>query len=414
LPEEFCNETTDTCDQCVVDGDCDDGDACNGAETCVAGTCQPGTPLVCDDGNACTDDTCDPMLGCQYTLTCTPIVSAVGPRYLAITPPADQPSVALRVESAMLPCLPKYVDATGLLVSSPVFMSSEAWGTVFVSDREIIPFTQYDVRADIRDPMDPENLTPAASATTWRWGDVNDSTIVDVFDIVCVLDGFQDVFENCALEAVDLMGETPDRDVDLFDIMAVLDAYQDIAYPDPMPCTALAVSPRSYEEPSSPLMASKLQLQVQPSLPSVQPGAAFTADVFISGSTELRAYQLSFKTTGGSAGSIVVEDVTVNPVHNAYVFGGLSPFTAKNAAEARVANALQAGAVETGDTAYLATVHLRASVAARGTFRIELEPNGRTILLDANSEVIGGLTLRAGQVQVRNLERQILTPSQRE
>ncbi|OWY61165.1 hypothetical protein B7486_65235, partial [cyanobacterium TDX16] len=25
LPEEFCNETTDTCDQCVVDGDCDDG-----------------------------------------------------------------------------------------------------------------------------------------------------------------------------------------------------------------------------------------------------------------------------------------------------------------------------------------------------------------------------------------------------
>lgn len=161
-------------------------------------------------------------------------------------------------------------------------------------------------------------------------------------------------------------------------------------------------------------MDSKRQLLVQPSLPSVQPGTTFTADVFISGSTELRAYQLSFKTTGGSAGSIIIEDVTINPAHNAYVFGGFSPFTATNSAQSRIANALPVGAVETGDTGYMATVRLRASVAARGTFRIELDLNGLTTLLDANGDVVGGWTVRAGQVQVRNLEKQILTPSQRE
>src|SRR5262249_10456539 len=48
---------------------CDDGDGCNGAETCdpVAG-CQAGTPLDCDDGLACAADSCDPVAGCRHTV----------------------------------------------------------------------------------------------------------------------------------------------------------------------------------------------------------------------------------------------------------------------------------------------------------------------------------------------------------
>jgi hypothetical protein len=39
---------------CSTDADCDDGIFCNGAETCVGGACQDGTPLNCsDDGNPC-------------------------------------------------------------------------------------------------------------------------------------------------------------------------------------------------------------------------------------------------------------------------------------------------------------------------------------------------------------------------
>ena len=44
---------------CNVDPDCDDGLSCNGAETCVAGTCQAGTPVDCDDGVSCTEDSCN-------------------------------------------------------------------------------------------------------------------------------------------------------------------------------------------------------------------------------------------------------------------------------------------------------------------------------------------------------------------
>ncbi len=45
--------------QCTIDPDCDDGLFCNGAETCVAGACQSGSTVNCDDGIGCTDDSCN-------------------------------------------------------------------------------------------------------------------------------------------------------------------------------------------------------------------------------------------------------------------------------------------------------------------------------------------------------------------
>jgi hypothetical protein len=54
---------------CTVDLDCDDGSFCNGDETCDgAGACQAGTPVVCDDGVGCTDDSCNETTdSCDYT-----------------------------------------------------------------------------------------------------------------------------------------------------------------------------------------------------------------------------------------------------------------------------------------------------------------------------------------------------------
>jgi len=86
---------------CTSDAGCNDGDPCNGDETCVGGTCHAGvsvdcsdgsvcttdacvvsggaamctsTTLSCNDGNACTVDACDPVTGCSST----PIVCGAG------------------------------------------------------------------------------------------------------------------------------------------------------------------------------------------------------------------------------------------------------------------------------------------------------------------------------------------------
>ena len=53
--------------QCRTDEECDDGDVCNGQETCETGVCTPGTSLNCDDNDACTDDSCDKTQGCLHT-----------------------------------------------------------------------------------------------------------------------------------------------------------------------------------------------------------------------------------------------------------------------------------------------------------------------------------------------------------
>jgi hypothetical protein len=72
-----CNDgnpcTDDTCEPaqgCVHTDNsdpCNDGDACTTGDTCTAGACAPLGVLACDDGNPCTADVCDPQTGCQHT-----------------------------------------------------------------------------------------------------------------------------------------------------------------------------------------------------------------------------------------------------------------------------------------------------------------------------------------------------------
>ncbi len=64
--------TDDLCDPargCVYPPNaapCDDGNACTVGDVCARGVCTSGAPLVCSDGNICTDDLCDPARGCVY------------------------------------------------------------------------------------------------------------------------------------------------------------------------------------------------------------------------------------------------------------------------------------------------------------------------------------------------------------
>ena len=50
---------------CSIDRDCYDSDRCNGDEQCEISThtCQPGTPVDCDDQDPCTEDRCNAMDG---------------------------------------------------------------------------------------------------------------------------------------------------------------------------------------------------------------------------------------------------------------------------------------------------------------------------------------------------------------
>jgi len=70
--------TKDSCDPaagCIhvnVDNPCSDFDACTIGDECLGGVCTPSGTLVCDDGNPCTNDSCEPTSGCQHAANTDP------------------------------------------------------------------------------------------------------------------------------------------------------------------------------------------------------------------------------------------------------------------------------------------------------------------------------------------------------
>lgn len=63
--EAVCDEATGACvpGERAPDGSACDGGPCNPGATCAAGACGGGTLVSCDDGDACTVDTCAPATG---------------------------------------------------------------------------------------------------------------------------------------------------------------------------------------------------------------------------------------------------------------------------------------------------------------------------------------------------------------
>ncbi len=69
--DQLCDELTDACVDCLNDLDCDDGNLCT-VDTCDSGHCEY-PPLACEDADACTIDTCNIDIGCvNEPVVCPP------------------------------------------------------------------------------------------------------------------------------------------------------------------------------------------------------------------------------------------------------------------------------------------------------------------------------------------------------
>jgi cobalt-zinc-cadmium resistance protein CzcA len=83
-PPLVCNDgngcTDDTCDAgkgCVYTPNaaaCEDGNVCTQGDKCGGGSCVPGPQITCNDKNACTDDSCSPTNGCVFLPNVNPCV----------------------------------------------------------------------------------------------------------------------------------------------------------------------------------------------------------------------------------------------------------------------------------------------------------------------------------------------------
>ena len=67
-----CSPPGSSCTPAFLTGPtCDDDSACTLGDTCSGGACV-GAPILCNDSNGCTDDSCDPLTGCTHTPNTNP------------------------------------------------------------------------------------------------------------------------------------------------------------------------------------------------------------------------------------------------------------------------------------------------------------------------------------------------------
>jgi alpha-tubulin suppressor-like RCC1 family protein len=57
---------------------CDDGNVCTAEDKCSGGLCSGGLPIICNDNNSCTADSCDPAAGCTIGEDTTNVCGTCG------------------------------------------------------------------------------------------------------------------------------------------------------------------------------------------------------------------------------------------------------------------------------------------------------------------------------------------------
>ncbi len=219
-----CNANTIP-DECEISG----GTAQDCNNNAVPDSCDVGGGASPDDnGNGIPDE-------CELE---APAIVAEGSRYIAVTPQASELAVALHVTgdpaAAQIACVAAYVQADGTLSGTPVYLTPAEWGTVHVCSDMVVPGLGYAVKSEHPDGF----VSSIQSATTWLWGDANNNGIVNFVDITLVVQGFQGVFTDATLQAVDLEPCEPNGVIDFNDINNDVRAFQGLGFeaegcPDP-------------------------------------------------------------------------------------------------------------------------------------------------------------------------------------
>ncbi len=130
-----------------------------------------------------------------------PIVEAIGPRYLRVTPAVGPPEVGIFVEGMDpdVACVAGYLTSNGTpsLLSDPnpfetyLAPGPGGWDTVMAHGLTMAGGMTYSFRADCDSANPGTSMSEAVTATMWRPGDVDNNTVVDITDAVKGIDGFR-------------------------------------------------------------------------------------------------------------------------------------------------------------------------------------------------------------------------------
>ncbi len=191
----------------------------------------------------------------------------------------------------------------------------------------------------------------------YDYGDVTHDTVINLFDIFCVLEAIGGNYINCTVVDADIHPCSGNGVANLFDAFAVLDS---IAGIDPC-CGGGTPAPARLRSPQTVnAIASEPWLSLVPSKTTIEPGETVTVDVIAGNMPESTTCDLSIEVFAGRSGQmeLLSEAISVRALER----------------DAR------------GRT-YLGTYMLRASTDANGPFLLAV-PSGTEMLTDAAGKTI--------------------------
>ncbi|MGB0715180.1 MAG: multicopper oxidase domain-containing protein [Phycisphaerae bacterium] len=238
-PELTCDEGIDACTGCDNDEICADSNLCTN-ETCDSGQCisqdafnvvteccdpETGIIMPISDGDPCTDDECDPAAGVVTHTTDDSLCAAgFGCRYLRVTPGGDPATpVAILVTDSNQTCFQKYAQADGSLGDLPLFQTPGSWGTVDLFDEALVPARSYEVSLE-----DANDIIVSRLATTWNLGDVDDNGTANFADVQQIVLMFQQL--TPPTPAGDIKPCLPNAITNFEDILAGVQGFQGLTY----------------------------------------------------------------------------------------------------------------------------------------------------------------------------------------
>ncbi|NOT01763.1 MAG: hypothetical protein HOP29_14170 [Phycisphaerales bacterium] len=290
--------------------------------------------------------------------------------------------------------------------------------------------------------IEPHGMDGCAFPVRGGFGDVTGDGGVDIFDILCVLDGFAGVFTTCGRSNVDLDYNSvpqscePDGLIDIFDVLAVLDAFAGIdpccgggakvflavsdadIFPNPASDGATWVSVTtgiksvkakaetgaSYDVPAyrAKVVASDTTLAMVPQSDTIDAGGTVAVDVFADDVKDLRGYQLRLTgTDAGFAASATIIDVYVDTEREDYVFFGADARHAEDMENHRMVVALLDGGVTQTGRVYLGTFVFKADESPQDGIRAAIHSNDGVILVDPSGAVLDVAAPSSAEVALR-------------
>ena len=134
-------------------------------------------------------------------------------------------------------------------------------------------------------------------------------------------------------------------------------------------------------------------MMVQAASQIVKAGDVVKVDIFLKKVSGVACYQVAVGATGGTQGTLTLENIVIDSARKDFVFLGGQVIPAVDITQSRAGALQMSGSRDVAKSAYIATAVFRASADAKGTFNVNVIPGKETFLRDVAA---GPINFRVG------------------